>query len=158
MVLVALSLYGKGKGKGKCKDKVACGHALKAYEGMEVQLHLFVSTRGTWVVSFMPLPLYSQRKSLRYLLNRRLHGSQIQSSTVKKNCISFPCWQSNCHSWGVQSVVQSLYWLAYPMSCFSPFISWFQRSKENKEHKWLSDYLTATNHWLILIIARKVYD
>jgi hypothetical protein len=56
-------------------------HSIKAYWGMEVQLHSFfdLGTRCRWVVNFTPLPLYPQGKSLLYPLDRRLGGPQNRS-------------------------------------------------------------------------------
>jgi hypothetical protein len=54
---------------------------MKAYGGMEVQLHAFfdLGTRWRWVVSFTPQPLYPQWKRNWYHLDRRLGGLQSRS-------------------------------------------------------------------------------
>jgi hypothetical protein len=51
---------------------------MKAYWGVNVQLHAFfnLGTRWRWVVSFTPRLLYPQRKSPLYPLDRRLGGPQ----------------------------------------------------------------------------------
>jgi hypothetical protein len=56
-------------------------HAMKAYWGVEVQLHAFsdLGTRRSWVVSFTSLPLCSQGKSPWYSLDRRLGEPQSHS-------------------------------------------------------------------------------
>jgi hypothetical protein len=53
---------------------------MKAYWGMQVELHLFFyfGIRWRWVVSFTPRPLYPQEKNY-YPLDRRLGGPQRRS-------------------------------------------------------------------------------
>jgi hypothetical protein len=54
---------------------------MKAYGGVDVQLHSFfdLGTRWRWVVSFTPRPLYPQGKSPSYPLDRSLGGPQSRS-------------------------------------------------------------------------------
>jgi hypothetical protein len=54
--------------------------------GVEVYLHAFfdLGTRRRWVVSFTPRPLYSQRNSPWYPLNRRLGGPQSVWSQCRR--------------------------------------------------------------------------
>jgi hypothetical protein len=56
-------------------------HAMKAYwgNGSIVPLILDLGSRWRWVVSFTHQPLYSQGKSPRYPLDRRLGGCQSRS-------------------------------------------------------------------------------
>jgi hypothetical protein len=60
------------KGKGKLVPVLSLPehHAIKAYWGVEVQLHKFLKLdpRWMWVVSFTPQPPYSQGKSPWYPL------------------------------------------------------------------------------------------
>jgi len=53
-------------------------------EGVYVQLHAFfdLCNRWRWVVSFTPRPLYSQRKSPRYPLDKRLVASRAGLDAV----------------------------------------------------------------------------
>jgi hypothetical protein len=53
-------------------------HAMKTYRGSRgiAALILDIGTRWRWVGSFTPWPLYPQRKSSRYSLDRRLGGFQ----------------------------------------------------------------------------------
>jgi hypothetical protein len=76
----------KQKGK-KVKMKLSLGciltenHAMKAYWGVEVQLHPFfdLGNRWRWLMSFTPRPLYPQGKSPWYPLDKRLGGPQSRS-------------------------------------------------------------------------------
>jgi hypothetical protein len=54
---------------------------MKAYWGVELQLHSFfdLGTRWRWVVSFTPLPLYLQEEGPWYPLDRRVGGLQSHS-------------------------------------------------------------------------------
>jgi hypothetical protein len=54
---------------------------MKAYWGVEVELHSFfdLGTGWRWVVSFTPRPLYLQGKRPWYPLDRRLGGPQSRS-------------------------------------------------------------------------------
>jgi hypothetical protein len=56
-------------------------HAMKTYWGSGgiAPRILDLGTKWRWVVSFMPRPLYSQGKSPRYPLDRRLGGPQSRS-------------------------------------------------------------------------------
>jgi len=56
------------------KGKIVPAHVIKAYEGMEVQLHTFLILTLDGVLSFMTWPLHPQGKSLHYLLKRRPCG------------------------------------------------------------------------------------
>jgi hypothetical protein len=70
------STYG-GEVKVKLSLWLTKHHAIRAYWGVEVQLHTFfdLGTRWRCVVSFMPRPLYPQGKSPRYQLDRNWVGS-----------------------------------------------------------------------------------
>jgi hypothetical protein len=67
---------------------------MKAYWGSGViaQRILDLGTRWRWVVSFTPRPLYLQRKSPWYPLDRRLSGPQSQCGYggEEKNSRPFP--------------------------------------------------------------------
>jgi hypothetical protein len=54
---------------------------MKAYWGVELLLHSFfdLGTRGRWVVSFTPRPLYPQVTSPWHSFDRRLGGPQNRS-------------------------------------------------------------------------------
>jgi hypothetical protein len=56
-------------------------HAMKAFGGVEVQLHSFfdLGIRWRWLVSFTHRPLYPQVKNPWYPLNKRLGGPQSRS-------------------------------------------------------------------------------
>jgi len=61
------------------KDKVVPGPTAITYREVEMLLVSFL-TRWSWTVSFMPLPLWLQRRSLQYPLNRRLRKSETWSA------------------------------------------------------------------------------
>jgi hypothetical protein len=54
---------------------------MKAYWGVEIYLQAFfdLGTRWRWVASFTPRPLYPQKKSPWYPLDRKLGGFQSRS-------------------------------------------------------------------------------
>jgi hypothetical protein len=52
---------------------------MKAYEGVDVYIRIFLTSALVAMVSFTPRQLYPREKSRRYLLNRRLRGPQCQS-------------------------------------------------------------------------------
>jgi hypothetical protein len=85
---------------------------------VEVQLHAFfdLGTRWRWLVSFKPRPLWSQGKSLRYPLDRRLGGPQSRSGqrVEEKNSQLPP--RIELRSSDRPSRSQSLYRLGYPGS------------------------------------------
>jgi len=66
------------------------------------------------LVSFTRQPLYLQRKSSRYLLQRSLHGphSRYGRFSVQKKSLA-PCQKQNHNSSVVQPIQQSLYRLGY---------------------------------------------
>jgi hypothetical protein len=65
---------------------------MKAYWGVEVQLHSFfvLGTRWRWVVSFTPQPLYPQGKIPWYQLDGRLGGPQSRSGRGGEQKSSLP--------------------------------------------------------------------
>jgi hypothetical protein len=67
-------------------------HTMKAYweSGGTTPRILDLGTGWMWVVSFMPRPLYPQRKSSRYTLNRREDGSQSRPGRGGENKNSQP--------------------------------------------------------------------
>jgi hypothetical protein len=66
-----------------CPCALTKHHTMKAYWGVEIQLHAFLDLGIRWrlVVSFTPWPLYPQGKSLLYPLDRRLGGPQVAWNT-----------------------------------------------------------------------------
>jgi hypothetical protein len=56
-------------------------YLMKTYEGVDVEIHIFLTSALVWrcMVSFTPRSLYSQGKSPRYPLDRRLGAHQGQS-------------------------------------------------------------------------------
>jgi hypothetical protein len=54
-------------------------YAMKAYGRVDPRV-LVLGTSWRWVVSFTPRPLYLQRKSPRYPLDRRLGGRKLKQS------------------------------------------------------------------------------
>jgi hypothetical protein len=85
---------------------------MKAYGGMEVYLHAFfdLGTRWRWVFSFTPPPLYSQGKSPRYPLDKRLGGLQSRSGHCDEQKNSSPRRESKPDR---PARSQSLYRLSY---------------------------------------------
>jgi len=67
---------------GKAKVKTAPLDTMNVYTGERKYTSTQSCIRYWWwsVVTFMPWPLYSRRKSTRYSLNRRMSGSQSQST------------------------------------------------------------------------------
>jgi hypothetical protein len=65
---------------------------MKAYWGMELQLHAFFGfvTRWRYIVTFTPQPLYPHGKSPSYPLDRRLGGPQSRSRCGGEEKISQP--------------------------------------------------------------------
>jgi len=87
------------KGRGK-KVEVCPGHATKAYGGVKVKLHLFLTLTldGGDLVGLMHQPLYPQAESSQCLLNTRLGGPQGQSGQFGEVKNPLPLFDSNVRS------------------------------------------------------------
>jgi hypothetical protein len=97
-----------GKGKLVPVRFLVQQHAMKAYWGVELQLHSFfdLCTWWRWVVSFTPRPIYSQGKSPCNPLNRRLGGPQSRSGRGDEEKNSQPLRESNPRTPIIQPVAQ----------------------------------------------------
>jgi hypothetical protein len=63
---------------------------MKTYAGVDVQIHIFLTSALDRVVSFTPRSLYPPGKSLRYPLDRRLGEPQSRCGRRGEN--SLPYW------------------------------------------------------------------
>lgn len=108
----------------KHKGKVVPVHAMRAYRKHRSIAPLTVNHSSEGVVSIMHWQLYPQ-KSPQYPLNKRLGGSQSWSghSGEVKCLLDLPRFKP----WTIQFAAQSLYWLYYPSSVHTTYISckWF---------------------------------
>jgi hypothetical protein len=78
----APDIWSKKKAKSLCLTNYALRHEGVCGSGFIDPHFLDLGTSWRWMVSFTPLPLYPQGKSLRYPLDRRLGGSQSPVGTV----------------------------------------------------------------------------
>jgi hypothetical protein len=75
---------------------------MKAYGGMDLQIHIFLTSAlagGEWSVSFTPRSLYPRGKSPRYPLDRRLDGPQYWSGRRREEKILDPTGAETPNPW-----------------------------------------------------------
>jgi hypothetical protein len=91
---------------------------MKAYWGVEIQLHAFfdLGTRWRWVVNFTPQPLYTQGRSPWYPLGRRLGGPQSRSGRggEEKNSQRLPGLEPPIIQSVAQRYTTEKYWDFWP--------------------------------------------
>ena len=80
-----------------CKGTAAVVHAMKACGGVEVLLHVCLTSvpDGGGVVSLTPRSLYPRGKRFRYPLNRGLCGPQSHSGRLGEVLICCSIWDWN---------------------------------------------------------------